>query len=194
MRIHEIFSSIQGEGSNTGLPMTFVRMYGCNLRCPGCDTPQDDYSDFQVSEILNAVSQYRNDWVCITGGEPTYQNNELLELVGRLRTIGYKIALETNGLIPPPEGFHWVVCSPKYVWPDSFDKVDEIKLVVGSGMYNAKLKVRDNLDTWNEQHKVVCVQPWWNEDYQTNLKEAIKIAQSYQVRLSIQLHKYLEVK
>jgi 7-carboxy-7-deazaguanine synthase len=38
--IHEIYASIQGESTFAGLPCTFVRTTGCNLRCAWCDTTQ----------------------------------------------------------------------------------------------------------------------------------------------------------
>ena len=41
--IHEIYASIQGESTFAGLPCTFVRTTGCNLRCSWCDTPQAFY-------------------------------------------------------------------------------------------------------------------------------------------------------
>ena len=49
MKISEIFTSIQGETSFAGLPFTFVRLTGCNLRCSYCDT---QYAYEEGSRIL----------------------------------------------------------------------------------------------------------------------------------------------
>ena len=40
LMVDEIFTSIQGEGYDSGLITTFVRLYGCNLKCKYCDQPQ----------------------------------------------------------------------------------------------------------------------------------------------------------
>lgn len=192
MRIHEIFQSIQGEGANTGLPMTFIRTYGCNLSCRWCDTPQDGYTEMEINDI---VAHIRDDWVCITGGEPTI-HSELFLLSEALCNAGYMVSLETNGTNPIPFGFHWVCVSPKSQWPEQevFDAADEVKLLVGADFYDAKTIVRDFAGGWIKEQKVVSVQPVWDENYEQNLEDAIKIAQFYGVRLSVQVHKYIQVK
>lgn len=193
MKIHEIFRSIQGEGANTGLPMTFIRTYGCNLSCEFCDTPQDNYVDMPIDDIVYKAQG--DEWVCITGGEPTI-HPDLCLLSEALCNEGHMVALETNGTNPIPLGFHWVCVSPKTQWPEQevFDAADEIKLLVGSEFYNARTIVRDFAVDWTKENKVVSVQPVWDEDYEQNLEDAIKIAQFYGVRLSIQVHKYIQVK
>lgn len=194
MKVHEIFSSIQGEGANTGLPTSFIRLYGCNQSCPWCDTYQkvDDFTEMSIDEIICRV---RDEWVCITGGEPTI-HSELCLLSEALCDAGYLVALETNGTNSIPLGFHRVCVSPKSVWPteEVFQSADEIKLLVGSEFYDTGATIRDFAVGWHQDQKVVSVQPVWDDNYEKNLKEAIEIAQFYGVRLSVQLHKYLEVK
>jgi 7-carboxy-7-deazaguanine synthase len=108
MRVDEIFRSIQGEGHLTGIPMTVIRLYGCNLSCPFCDTPQEDYQGMSVDDI---VGQVKDDWALLTGGEPTIRA-DLRFLVQALREIGIRVALETNGTGLIPEGIDWVCVSP----------------------------------------------------------------------------------
>ena len=100
MKINEIFYSIQGEGIYMGLPMAFVRVTGCNLRCNWCDT-QYAYSEGQelsIDQIIDRLKSYPTKRVCLTGGEPMAQD-EILNLINQLLSSGYKIYLETNGSI-----------------------------------------------------------------------------------------------
>src|SRR3954467_9071958 len=45
LSIHSIFYTLQGEGPYSGCPAVFMRLAGCNLQCPGCDT---DYTSGQI--------------------------------------------------------------------------------------------------------------------------------------------------
>jgi 7-carboxy-7-deazaguanine synthase len=120
--VHSIFYTIQGEGPFTGHPAVFVRLAGCNLQCPGCDT---DYTsvrkEMSIAEILLEIemSAYpvylqRSRLIVITGGEPFRQN--LTELTNLLLGQGFKVQVETNGTLAPSIGFSKdiiIVCSPK---------------------------------------------------------------------------------
>src|SRR5262245_37086916 len=74
IKLAEIFASIQGEGRLMGVPSTFVRTTGCNLRCSFCDTPytswQPEGSFWEIEEILARVAELEPSHVVITGGEP----------------------------------------------------------------------------------------------------------------------------
>ncbi|MBQ3686121.1 MAG: radical SAM protein [Candidatus Methanomethylophilaceae archaeon] len=98
MRICEIFRSIQGEGLTMGLPTTFVRTVGCNLRCSWCDTQysMEGGEEMSLDEIMEAVGDART--VCVTGGEPLLQP-DMPELIGRLLDAGKRVVVETNGAI-----------------------------------------------------------------------------------------------
>ncbi|WP_455392957.1 7-carboxy-7-deazaguanine synthase QueE [[Eubacterium] cellulosolvens] len=100
MKINEIFYSIQGEGKYMGLPMAFIRVTGCNLRCIWCDTKYayEEGEELTVDQIITRITGYPTKRVCITGGEPLAQNG-IMELINRLITNGFKIYLETNGSI-----------------------------------------------------------------------------------------------
>lgn len=100
MKICEIFSSIQGESSHAGLPCTFIRLSGCNLRCTYCDTiyAYDGGFEMTIEEILEEISKSGISLVEITGGEPLLQS-EVFTLIDRLIKEGYKVLIETNGSI-----------------------------------------------------------------------------------------------
>ena len=98
MKVCEIFTSIQGESSYAGLPCTFVRMTGCNLRCTYCDTTYvyDEGSEVSEEEVLKKVRDAGIGLIEITGGEPLLQK-EVYHLIRRLIEDGYKVLIETNG-------------------------------------------------------------------------------------------------
>lgn len=143
LRVLEIFDSLQGEGCWTGVPMTFVRLAGCNAPALGlgcvtwCDTPdswdQTGGEEMGADAVMECVHLPR---LCITGGEPLLQIDGVVALVGRSHERGVLVHLETNGTIDPPTSmrrrprvagvgspcrskadvgprFDWVVVSPK---------------------------------------------------------------------------------
>lgn len=96
----EIFSSLQGESLTAGYPTTFVRLFGCPMRCTYCDTMYavvgKKYKSFSIKHIVNVVTKMRNEHVCITGGEPLFQD-DVWTLIYELCEKGYKVSIETNG-------------------------------------------------------------------------------------------------
>ncbi len=100
MRITEIFLSIQGESSWSGLPCVFVRTTGCHLRCVWCDTDYAFYGgqDMSVDEILSEVQRLGRGCklVELTGGEPLLQK-EIGALAEALFAKGYTVLCETSG-------------------------------------------------------------------------------------------------
>jgi organic radical activating enzyme len=94
-KINEIFDSIQGEGEDTGMSVTFVRFAECNLACSFCDTHFTSYTHMTAKEIASRCGSY----TVFTGGEPLLQDlRALVDCMGD-RTIG----IETNGTLPIPE-------------------------------------------------------------------------------------------
>lgn len=98
MKVCEIFTSIQGESSYAGMPCTFIRLTGCNLRCSYCDTTYaySEGRELTGDEILSEVQRAGIDLVEITGGEPLLQY-EVFQLARRLLDENYGILIETNG-------------------------------------------------------------------------------------------------
>src|SRR6478609_4073943 len=96
--IHEIYASIQGESTFAGLPCTFVRTTGCNLRCSWCDTPQAFYGGTRMSrkEVLDAALAKDTPLVELTGGEPLLQP-AVFPLMRELCDAGKTVLVETSG-------------------------------------------------------------------------------------------------
>ncbi len=90
-----------------GVPSAVVFAQGCNWRCPFChnsqlipQAPLDDEA-IKVTEILGALRERRGllHGVVVSGGEPTIQD-DLPEFLGKLRELGLKVKLDTNGSNP----------------------------------------------------------------------------------------------
>lgn len=126
MRVNEIFYSLQGEGRWTGCAAVFVRLSGCNRRCPFCDTDFSAYTEMTEREIIEAASAYPAEIVVITGGEPALQLTD--SLVYGLHEAGKRVHVETNGSLPVPHNVDWVTCSPKEP-PYGITRIDELKVV-----------------------------------------------------------------
>ncbi len=219
MQLSETFDSIQGEGIHAGLPMTFIRLQGCNLACVWCDTKhalkEDVSCEIQLGDII--VTQR---WACITGGEPLFQPDALAYLVLHLSSSGKKIEIETNGSIkPPPWAFadlkqpldapyplvaSWVVDvklgssgNPAdgtiYEWTKGMRaSYDQFKLVLGN--QEDMLEAR----TWipelkrRNHHVPILVSPVFiNAEHPGWQAKVAAFAIEMNVRFSLQIHKVL---
>jgi len=104
LRVCEIFHSIQGETSLSGLPFIFIRLAGCNLGCSYCDSKfaREEGTELSINEIIEKIQIYKTEQVLITGGEPLIQK-ETPALVNALIEAGYRVSIETNGETPIQE-------------------------------------------------------------------------------------------
>lgn len=125
MKVNETFLSLQGEGYFTGTAAFFLRLSGCNLACPFCDTQHQSFVEMTEEEIVEEASRHKPRHIVITGGEPALQLTQ--SLVDKLHAAGFFIQVETNGTLPLPEGIDWVTCSPKGDFPQF--PVDELKVL-----------------------------------------------------------------
>lgn len=99
MNICEIFYSIQGETTYSGLPCVFIRTSGCNLRCSYCDTKYayEGGTEMSVDQVLDQARSYGCHLIAITGGEPLVQRETVGSLMASLLKSGDTVLLETNG-------------------------------------------------------------------------------------------------
>lgn len=133
LRIAEMFSSIQGEGVWAGVPSTFVRISGCNLRCQWCDTPYASWSPegdhWSVPQIIESVNSRGVEHVVVTGGEPMLFE-AVEELVGGLKGNGHVVTIETAGTVFRKMECDLLSISPKLAnstppgeWADRHEKI-----------------------------------------------------------------------
>jgi organic radical activating enzyme len=121
LQVHSVFLTIQGEGPFVGERAVFIRLAGCNLQCPLCDTDYtSNRASWSVDELMQVVAarhnkQKANALVVITGGEPFRQ--PIGCLVEALVYQGYRVQIETNGTLYQPgcwgHDLVTIVCSPK---------------------------------------------------------------------------------
>jgi organic radical activating enzyme len=170
--------------------MVFVRLSGCNLACPFCDTDHRAGRPMTAEELVQAVrAEGPCKRVCLTGGEPLLQADR--ELVDALHLAGYKIHLETNGTRPVPEGVDWVTLSPKEDFVTGgkvvLERADELKLVLAPGTDPAKWAGFPA--SWH------FLQPCAAPDGSANTAETVAYIQAHpQWRLSLQTHKLLNIR
>lgn len=140
--VHSIFYTLQGEGPFSGRAAVFVRLGGCNLQCPGCDTEYSQGAHMrnihglldELADILYANSKAK-PIVVITGGEPFRQN--IAMFANTLIAMGHTVQIETNGTLPASKGLHdkaVIVCSPKTgsVNPKLWPRISAYKFVASS--------------------------------------------------------------
>ena len=105
-KIHEIFTSIQGEGIFSGKRQLFVRFFGCNLKCAFCDTPQQpsNITEYTSDDLFSYISQKTAPAdihsISFTGGEPLLQADFLKIILPKLKQVNYRIYLDSNGTMP----------------------------------------------------------------------------------------------
>lgn len=218
-KVNELFETIQGEGSYTGIAAIFIRLQGCPVGCSWCDTkhtwlinedlmqPMMDtvakteenecYSVQTATELLTLFQQqgYQAKHVVITGGEPCmYDLNPLCDL---LHQHGYSTQIETSGtfaISAPAET--WVTVSPKVnmsggyqVLQSALDRANEIKHPVAMEKHIDELLVL--LKHTDITAKLVYLQPISQQRRATEL--AIAMCKKHNWRLSVQVHKYIGI-
>lgn len=218
--VNELFQTIQGEGLYTGTPALFLRLQGCPVGCPWCDTkhtweksdeaqvsaeamlaktaPSEAWTAMTAVEILELIvaQGFTAKHIVITGGEPAmYDLNELGQL---LEDNGYQLQIETSGTFPlQVTAKTWVTVSPKLdmpggylVRPDCMQRADEVKYPV------AMEKHIDALDLLLKNcpprsDAIIALQPISQRPRATELAMQVCIERNW--RLSVQMHKYLNI-
>ena len=218
-KVNEVFETIQGEGSYTGIAAIFVRLQGCPVGCSWCDTKHtwninpdlsqslDDivrkagetehWADVTADDLLALFKRegYQARHVVITGGEPCMY--DLNPLCNALHQQGFSTQIETSGTfdIKAPQTT-WVTVSPKVnmaggykVLQSALDRANEIKHPVAMTKHVDELL--ELLQHTDVSNKLVYLQPISQQRRATEL--AIEMCKKHNWRLSVQVHKYLGI-
>ena len=205
--VKEIYLTIQGEGFHTGKHAVFCRFTGCNLWtglekdrkkaiCNFCDTDFVGTDGINGSKYPNA-EQLANEidkvwdkdinekFVVFTGGEPLLQLDK--PLVDLLHKKKFKVAIETNGTILPPENIDWICVSPKQGADFNLKYGNELKLV-----YPQKGLEPKNFKHLDFDH--FFLQPMDGKDLQRNILQSVSYCIENPLwRLSLQTHKIMGI-
>ena len=205
--VKEIYLTLQGEGFHTGKHAVFCRFTGCNLWtglekdrkkaiCTFCDT------DFVGTDGLNGAKyssaellaekidelwqkDLKDKLVVFTGGEPLLQLNK--KLVDLLHAKKFKIAVETNGTIMPPENIDWICVSPKKGAKFKLKRGNELKLVYPQDDFSPKLFENFDFDHF-------FLQPMDGKNLQRNILQSVSYCIENPLwRLSLQTHKIMGI-
>ena len=192
----ETFHSLQGEGHHTGRSAFFVRLAGCTVGCPWCDTkhswPEQAHPKRGVRELAEEAAAARDNgaaFVVITGGEPLHHN--LQALTQALDQIcGLPLHLETSGVDPLSGRFDWITLSPKRHRPPTQELLNgchELKVVVHD---HEDLRFSELMATSVQTTTERYLQPGWDSTRANQL--AINYIKKHnRWRIGLQIHKTL---
>ena len=202
MKIVEIFSSLQGEGKNQGMPCLFIRLAGCNLKCRWCDTPESRSGGREMSRdaILEHVWRLNPRYVCITGGEPLLQADDLEHLLGSLHKRGTATDIETNGTIGFTRFQPFASVCMDVKCPSSGEESDLALLETIRPEDSVKFVVKDLADCRYAQEVIrthsiageIFISPVFGTDY--SVISRFVLTSGLPVRMQVQLHKIIGVK
>ena len=203
LRVTEIFYSLQGESRPAGCPTGFVRLTGCPLRCQYCDTAYafEGGEWWGIDAIVDEISGYQTRKVCVTGGEPLAQPN-CHKLLEALCDADFDVSLETSGAIDissvePRVTVVMDIKTPgsgevgRNLWSnlESLKSQDQLKFVI-CDRADYDWSRRQLLERELSDKCAVLFSPSYGQMDPTELAEWI-LADRLQVRLQLQLHKYL---
>ena len=192
----ETFHSVQGEGYWMGVNAFFIRLGGCDVHCPWCDTKQSwnpARHPLMSSMNLTKIAQSVNPAiVIITGGEPLI--HDLFPLTTALHQAGLQVHLETSGAHPYSGNFDWVTFSPKqFKAPHHsiYDYVNELKVII-TNEYDFKWAEQQALLIPDPESALLYLQPEWNTPASKDLIFKY-ILRNSRWRISLQTHKLLQI-
>lgn len=190
----ETFHSVQGEGYWTGVNAFFIRLGGCDVHCPWCDTKhswsQEHHPQKTIPELVRITKSHNSAIVIITGGEPLIHN--LLPLTSALKNERLQVHLETSGAHPFSGNFDWVTFSPKQFkkpHPSIYKHARELKVVISNQL---DIQWAEKQAAFVSNLSLCYLQPEWNSP-QSKALVFDYVLKHPNWRISLQTHKLLQI-
>lgn len=193
--VMEAFYTLQGEGAHQGRAAYFIRLGGCDVGCVWCDVKDSwdasKHPVISVEEIVDKASSYPGRLAVITGGEPLLHKLDIL--TEALHAAGFETNMETSGSSPLSGHWDWICLSPKKFkapLPEVVEKANELKVVIFN-KHDFK---------WAEEYAAqvpascqLYLQPEWDKASEMTPLILDIIKENPKWRLSLQVHKYLNI-
>lgn len=201
--VMEHFYTLQGEGYHQGKAAYFIRLGGCDVGCVWCDVKDSwdasKHPQYSLGEIVDMAVNGSTEnnannsdvLVVITGGEPLMHNLDVL--TASLKEKGFQTNIETSGSSTLSGHWDWICLSPKKFkapLPEVIEKADELKVVVFNKSDFA----------WAEKYAAMVkpgcrlyLQPEWDKREIVTPFIIDYVKQNPQWRISVQIHKYINV-
>lgn len=193
--VMEAFYTLQGEGAHQGRAAYFIRLGGCDVGCVWCDVKDSwdvtKHPMVSIEEIVAKASSHPGRLAVVTGGEPLM--HQLDALTDALHAAGFETNIETSGSSSLSGNWDWICLSPKkFKAPldEVIVKAHELKVVV----FN-----KHDFE-WAEKYAALVnpscklyLQPEWDKAAEMTPLILAYIQANPQWRLSLQVHKYLNI-
>jgi 7-carboxy-7-deazaguanine synthase len=193
--VMEHFYTIQGEGMHQGRAAYFIRLGGCDVGCVWCDVKDSwdaaQHPLYDIDTIVGFVAATPANLVVITGGEPLM--HDLTELTNALHQLGVEINIETSGAHPLSGEIDWICLSPKKFkapLPNLVPLAHELKVVI---FHPSDFKWAEEFAAQVSPSCKLYLQPEWDKAAVVTPLIVDYIKANPQWRLSLQVHKYIQV-
>jgi len=201
----EVYASVQGESTFTGVPLVLVRTARCNLRCVWCDSEFTFRAGERrpIDAVIDEVLAHGLPHVLVTGGEPLLQPS-VLPFMSRLCDAGLTVLLETGGsldIAPVDERVHRIVdvkCpgsgeSERNLWSnlEQLGPRDEVKFVVADRTDYEWARDVVRIRRPEERGATLLFSPVWGDPKLPAQIAEWLVADRLPARLQLQMHKLL---
>ena len=194
--VMEAFYTLQGEGFHQGRAAYFIRLGGCDVGCFWCDVKDSwdasKHPKIAVEQIVSDATKYPGKLAVVTGGEPLLHNlNALTDL---LHQQGFETNIETSGSSPLSGNWDWICLSPKKFKPpvqEVINQAHELKVVIFN---KTDFEWAESFAKQVHPSCKLYLQPEWDKASEMTPLIIDYIQAHPQWRLSLQVHKYLDIR